>query len=204
MRPYAAEVGALANTWNHLHHNLSLLFSLLLRSPNPFAGQAVWYALESDVLQRKMLRALIEADKFPVPLDYEKYLSDAQARDLLYVLKEIDGSIRNKRNNAIHVPLILMTGVHLDAVRTWAEAHFSSLNPRAKPLRGKDLIEEFRDYTAEIRRLENYTRDMWFALNQAQVPRRPWPERPPSPLAHKKKRGGRRGIPRLPAHRLKA
>jgi hypothetical protein len=204
MRPYAAEVGLLANAWNHLHHNLSLLFALLLRAPNPYAGQALWHSLESDVLQRKILRALIEADEFPVPPEYKQPLTPTQAKEILYVLNEIDRPLRGKRNNAIHAPLVLFSGIHRNAARTWAEAHFDSQNPRARPLRGLDLIEEFRDYTAELERLSKYIGEMWSALNPLYAARHPWPQRPLVPRAHNKKRSGRRGIPRLPAHRLKA
>lgn len=204
LRPYAAELGLLANAWNSLHRNLSFLFWILLRAPNPYAGHAIWHSADSDIVQRKMLRALIEADDYPVPPEYPKKLSSEQMGDLLYILDEIDRSLRHKRNNAIHAPLFIMSGVHHGAVRRWAEADFNPQNPRARPLRGKDLIEEFRNYTAELERLSGYANAMWLALNPEHGGRFSWPKKPPALQAHKKKRAGRRGIPRLPAHRLKA
>ena len=209
MRPYLAELGRLANAWNHLHHNLSSLFSLILRCPNAYVGQALWHSLESDVLQRKMLRSLITADDLPLPAaishhQYKPLLTKFQAHEILYVLNEIDNNLRHKRNNAIHAPLILMSGINNKGVRSWAEAHFNTQNPRAKPLLGKDLIDEFRRYSEDLERLSTYANEMWLALNPFYSPRHSWPERPPSPQAHKKKRKGHRDIPRLPAHWLKA
>src|SRR5579863_1025001 len=147
LRPYAAELGLMANAWNHLHRSLSLLFSLLLQAPNPFVGQAIWHSQDSDIAQRKLLRALLDADTLRLPaflIQPEKYspmLDRAQAEDVRYILDEIDRRLRHKRNNAIHAPLLIMSGIHRDAVRSWAEADFNPQNPRANPLRGKDLIE---------------------------------------------------------------
>ena len=204
MLPYAAEVGLLANAWNQLHANLCSIFVWLLTAKNPHAAQAIWYSADSDVVQRRMLRALIGAEQIPLPHHYKRLLTREQAADVIYILEEIDRTLRHKRNNAIHAPLVLLSGVHRGAVRSWAEAHFDPQNPRAAPLRGKDLIEEFRAYTAELRRLSNYALQMWQALNPLLAPRQSWPERPPSLQAHNKKGTGRRGISRLPAHRLKA
>lgn len=207
MSPYTVEIGHLANAWNNLHHNLSSLFGLLLGAKNPYANQALWHSVDSDVLQRRMLRALLAANDMLSPFDrvtHKPLVTKEQAADILYVLETIEQKIRHKRNNAIHAPLVLMSGVNRGAVRTWAEAHFNAQNPRAAPLRGKDLVEEFRSYTAEIQRLQNYTLQMWFALNPLHSPRASWPQRPPSPQAHNKKGKGRRGIPRLPEHRRKA
>jgi hypothetical protein len=205
LRPYYAEVGRLANAWNHLHHNLSSLFSVLLRCPNAYVGQSLWHALESDFLQRKMLASLLAADRMEgLPSIYQPLITQAQADDILYVLNEIEKPLRHHRNNAIHAPLILMSGIHLDAMRSWAEAHFNTQNPRAKPLLGKDLIEEFRRCTIELERLSAYANEMWLAVNPFYHERHPWPERPPSPQAHNTKRTSRRGKSRLPAHRLKA
>jgi hypothetical protein len=205
MRPYAAELGLLANAWNNLHTNLASLFTLLLAAKNPYVAQALWHSLDSDVAQRRLLRALIAAESLPSPLDhYKRALTEPQAADIIYILEEIDQSLRHKRNNAIHAPLVLFSGVHRNAVRTWAEAHFNTQNPRAKPLRGLDLIEEFRNYTAELERLATYALQMWQALSPLQFRHASWPQRPPSPQAHNKTRKGHRGIPRLPAHRLKS
>jgi hypothetical protein len=203
-RPYAAEVGMLANAWNNLHSNLSSLFTLLLTAKNPHAAMAIWYSADSDVVQRNMLRALIKAERMFIPPPLKALISEDQAQDILYVLDEIDQGLRHKRNNAMHAPLMIVSGVHADKVRHWAEAHFNDQNPRANPLRGKDLIEEFRNYTQQIERLSLYVLQMWQALNPFYGARQSWPQRPPVLQAHNKKRSGRRGIPRLPSHRLKS
>lgn len=202
LRPYYAELGRLANAWNQLHHNLSSMFTLILRCPNAWVGQALWHSLDSDIMQRKMFRAVVTAEKSVLPA--HRMLTASQADDILDVLNEIDNNLRHRRNNAIHAPLVVMSGVHRGAVRHWAEASLNMQNPRAKPLQGKDLIQEFRRYSEDAEKLMRYTNQMWLALSPY-VPEPPaWPSRPPSPQAHNKKRRGRRGIPRLPSHRLKA
>jgi hypothetical protein len=204
MRPYAAELGLLANAWNNLQTNLSSLFTLFLGAKNPYAAMAIWYSADSDVVQRNMLRALIRAEGMYLPPPYKVSFTADQAQDIFYILDEIDQKLRHKRNNAIHAPLMIITGVHGEKVRNWAEPHFNEQNPRATPLRGKDLIEEFRNYTAQIERLSKYAFQMWQALNPLYGGRTAWPERPPLLQVRNKRRLGRRGIPRLPAHRLKA
>jgi hypothetical protein len=203
LRPYSQEIGYLAIAWNELHHNLSSLFSLLLRAGHEDYAQAIWHSTESDFSQRKMLRALISSDQNSLPLS--RKLTSLQAKEILWILDEIERSLRHKRNNALHAPLMVMTGLADGAVRNWVEAHFNSLNPRAFPLRSKDLIDEFRDYTAHAQMLSRYATKIWNALSfagQQQPP--PWPRRPESPLAHKKKSKPRLGKYRLPAHLRKA
>jgi len=198
LRPYSVELGHLAAAWNQLHHNLSSLFTLILRSQNNDFSQAIWHATESDFTQRKMLRAIVETDKRLLPLRRHRVLSAAQAEEVLWVLDQIDKKLRHQRNNALHAPLIIVTGVFDGAVRSWVEAHFNSLNPRAKPLRGKDLIQEFRDYTEHTGVLLRYTTQIWNALSfPEQIS---WPDRPPLPQAHKKRKSSRQGTRKLPPH----
>jgi hypothetical protein len=196
LRPYSVELGHLATAWNQLHYNLSSLFTLLLKPHNSAAAGAIWHATDSDFTQRKMLRAIVEVDK--TMLVTQPRLSALQAQEILWILDQIDDKLRHKRNNALHAPLIILRGVFDDAVQTWVEAHFDPQNPRAKPLRGKDLIEEFHDYTAHAEVLFGYAARIWMALNHADA--HPWPERPSLPQAHKKKKSARRGIRKLPPH----
>jgi hypothetical protein len=144
LRPYITELGYLAAAWNQLQHNLSSLFTLLVASGKDPIGQAVWHAAESDFVQRKMLRAFVEIDQTLLPA--QRALLELQAREILWILDQIDRNLRHKRNNAIHAPLMTITGVWDGAVRHRVEAHFNPHNPRAKPLRGKNLKDEFKDY----------------------------------------------------------
>jgi hypothetical protein len=184
MRPYAVEIGVLANAWNQLHFNLNCLFVLLLKAQEETFSKAVWYAAESDFVQRKMLRSIIEADQNTLP--HKRKLTKLQAGEILWVLDQIEKPLRHQRNNALHAPLMIVTGLQNEQVRSRALAHFDSQNPRAKPLQGKDLINEFRDYTAHSDVLTEYTSGIWHALKDPA--HRTWPERPALPQAHKKKR----------------
>ena len=81
LRPYAVELGFLASAWNQLHHNLSSLFTLLLRSKNESFAQAIWHGTDSDFAQRQMLRAIIEVDKNSLPT--ARTLSALHAQEIL-------------------------------------------------------------------------------------------------------------------------
>lgn len=199
-RPYNAEVGNLAVNWNHLQHNLSALFQLLLRSADGYAGKAIWHSADSDFVQRKMLRALIELDEKVMDPSRQKTLEPHHRREILWILNQIDESLRHKRNNAIHAPLMIVRGVYGGEVRAWAEAILDPQNPKAKALRGKDLIEEFRDYTALAEVLAAYSARVWRALDAPAS--HPWPKRPLLPQAHKRKRRARRDKHRPPPHLL--
>jgi hypothetical protein len=123
LRPYAVELGYLAATWNQLHHNLSSLFTLLLKSKNERFAQVIWHATDSDFTQRKMLRAIIETDKKLLPM--ARTLQPTHAAEILWILDQIDEKLRHKRNNALHAPPMVVTGVLDGRVRSWVEAHFT-------------------------------------------------------------------------------
>jgi hypothetical protein len=59
--PYAREVGKLVASWNQLQERLGELFSVLVRKDQPAIALAVWHSTRSDLVQRQMLRACIEA-----------------------------------------------------------------------------------------------------------------------------------------------
>ena len=121
LRPLTAELGYLAIAWNQLHHNLSLLFTLLVRSTDQFVANAVWYSTDSDFTQRKMLRAVVELDE-KVP-GISKRLPALQRDEILWILDQIDDPLRHKRNNALHSPLVMMHAVVDGEVKSWVEAH---------------------------------------------------------------------------------
>jgi integrase len=196
LRPYSVELGFLATAWNQLHHNLSSLFSLILKPRNEHFAQAMWYVPDSDFLQRKMLRAIVETDQNSMP--DQRMLSPLQAEEISWLLDQVDNKLRHKRNNALHAPLMILTGVFDNEVRSWVEAHFNSHNPRAKPLRGKDLIQEFREYTEHTLVLTRYATQIWYALSLPA--QHPWPGRPSLPQAHKRKQTTHQGKPKLPPH----
>jgi hypothetical protein len=182
LRKYTHELGYLAVAWNQLHHNLSAIFAVLLKSQDKFAAQAIWHSSDSDFAQRKMLRALLELDgkilhqlRMPLP--------KKRRDEILWLLNQIDESLRHKRNNALHAPLMMVRGVAGGTVQTRFEAHLNPQNPRARPLRGKNLQEEYRSYAQTAETLSDYANRIWFALTNASVP---WPDRPRPPQARKK------------------
>jgi hypothetical protein len=196
LRPYALELGYLVAAWNTLHHNLSALFALILQPKNNETAQAIWRSTENDFAQRKMLRAAIDIDQ---NISKSKHaLSSVQAQEILWLLNQIDETLRHKRNNAIHAPLMIFKGFYDGGRKTWVEAHFNDQNPRAKPLRDKDLIGEFRGYTDHTETLSRYATAIWYAI--AAPGKHPWPERPLLPQAHKTKASGRPGRRTPPPH----
>ena len=191
-RPYAARLGTLAFLWNQLHDNLSHLFQIVAaHAAAPNLPYKVWFALDNDFLQRKILRAAAEVNH---------NLTQEQRKDIFWLLSQIDDSLRFKRNDAIHAPLMLNTGIVADAVRTWTEVRADTFNPRANSLRNKDLIREFEDYIELTETLVDYSARMalYFRIPGG---RHPWPQRPASPHAHRKSSArDRRRRARLPPH----
>jgi hypothetical protein len=54
-KPYAMEIGFLLREWNDLQERLLSLFITLLRWPNEEIGRSIWYAVQNDRSQRRML-----------------------------------------------------------------------------------------------------------------------------------------------------
>lgn len=201
LRPCSVELGYLAVAWNQLHLNLLALFVLLLGARREPHAKALWYSLDSDFSQRKLLRTIIDTEIKILPQS-ERTLPATQAEDILWLLDQIDNSLRHKRNNAIHAPLMVIQGVVDDAIKIWGEVHFDPQNPRAKPLRSKNLIQEYKDYTALTEGLATYAIQIVYALRFGG--HHPWPDRPLSPLAHKTKAKARQGKRKQPSHQQEA
>jgi hypothetical protein len=160
-RPFAHELGYLAVVWNQLHDNLLRIFIEVLIPTDNFAAKAIWYSTDSDFQQRKMLRALIEVDTQPLfdrpHIPRKQRLEPFQREAIFWILNQIDNPLRHQRNNALHAPLMLWPGVADGAVVHWVQATLNSQNPRAVPLQGKDLIDEFKSYAELTRVLSDYT-----------------------------------------------
>ena len=201
LRPYTHELGYLAVCWNQIHHNLSSIFSVLLKSRDGYAGQTIWHAVDSDFTQRKMLRALLELDdKMPTGERYLRLPKDHQ-EDILWILNQIDESFRHKRNNAIHAPLMIVRHLVDDGFKITVQAHFNPHNPRARPLRDKDIKKEYREYAEFAEMLSGYSHRIWVALVTSTSP---WPDRPPLPQAHKKRQRTRQARAKQPPRQRKA
>jgi hypothetical protein len=188
-KPYGALIGYVAFAWNRLHENLSILFQMAVKPETPLVAPAIWYTTDNDFIQRKMLRVAIQQTH---------HLSANQRQDMLYILNTIDESLRHKRNDALHAPLMLTRGVIDDTVATWAEANIWSQSPRAKALLNKNLLREFEEYGDLADMLSDYAAHMCQSLMFPD--RHPWPKRPAVPSAHKKKGNSRRGRAKVPSH----
>jgi|HubBroStandDraft_4_1064222.scaffolds.fasta_scaffold174614_2 hypothetical protein len=194
LRKHTNELGYLALAWNQLHHNLSAIFAIMLHALDFRAAQAIWHATDNDFTQRKMLRALVSLEaarpiaQLPVS-PIRRFLTKEQCGEVLWILNQIDEDLRHKRNNAIHAPLMLVRGIKDDAVWTGVEAHYNPHNPRARPLRGKDIVAEFKGYGEQAERLAGYASAIYRVMRTLTAP---WPDRPRKPQARKKKRTNRR------------
>jgi hypothetical protein len=191
-RPYATKLGILVFLWNQLHDNLSHLFQIVVNAANwPNLPYKIWFALESDALQRKILRDALEVNQ---------NFTQERREDIKYLLTEIEHHLRPRRNDAIHAPLMMNTGLVSKAVRTWAEANIWSFSPRSASLRNKDLIREFDDCIELTEDLIDFSARMILHL-RSHDGSYPWPQRPPPPHAQREKNvRDRRRRAKLPPH----
>ena len=123
---------------------------------------AVWQSVDNDHAQRRMLWSLTTAPS--------SSLTEGQINAIQCVLNEINNSLRHKRNNALHAPLMFTTAIVDDAVNTFIEPNVWTPNTKAKALRDSvakrnglkrtfdptDLIEELKWYGAIAAALSDY------------------------------------------------
>jgi hypothetical protein len=154
---YLLEVGRLSNNWNMLHEHLRMLFCIFLRPSERESNVAsqVWYAIESDRAQRKMLlRAAEQAFRSNAPpvswmgfghsvvlgTRFPKGMSEIQ-----WLIKEIDGDLAEKRNNIIHSPMTARVNSVVSKDGSPKENRISvgpfvfGNSPRANKLEGEDF-----------------------------------------------------------------
>jgi hypothetical protein len=177
LKPYAQKIGELVVIWNTLHDRLSHIFSHVLKaSDRDKMAIAVWHSTENDYLQRKMLRAAAAN---------ATELKENERKAIVWLLNKIDESLRHSRNDAIHAPWILMSGIVDDQLKSWYAADLFSLNPHVKPLKWKDMLEELKDYEEFAGCLASYAGQLRRALNNPA--RYAWPDKPKLPHAHRTK-----------------
>jgi hypothetical protein len=177
-RPYGVKLGELVLFWNDLHHNLSVLFELVVKSPSRKMGMSIWYSTDSDYAQRKMLRAATET---------ANQLTVEQRGDILWIIDKIDDSLRHHRNNALHSPLAFVHDV-TQTPRIFVIPNFYTDSPRAKALlaRGFDNFKvELEDYISLATVLSDFAEEIGRSVFAPAE--RPWPKRPLLPHAHRKK-----------------
>lgn len=195
-RPIAIALGELTYNWNLLQEHLCRLFAVVMNENNTddedaededeltqhkknadrdaaiasSPAYAIWHSTPNDYAQRSMLRAAAECIK-----------DQQYGKEIIWLLDQIDKSLRNKRNDALHAPLVISSTVSLGAPPTPAEVTPFTLtkNPRAMNLVGKNLLEELVWYRQTASVLIIHALDLIAVRNPWQP--RPLPERPQLP-----------------------
>jgi hypothetical protein len=170
-KPYALAIGELNLAWNQLHERLAMLFwNAIGNNENGAPSLAIWNFLTSDKTQRDLLKVAIDAGAFD-----HRYNGQQASEDVLWLLSKIQ-TLSEKRNNAIHAPLVSVTG----QAGTRIEPHVSLENRRAKNLKGKDLLKEFGWYRETAESLSVFAAEMHYCLSFPKL-NWTWPKRPALP-----------------------
>jgi hypothetical protein len=155
---YVAAVGKVAHAWNYLHERLGVLFVAVTGMERNLA-LSIWYSVRSDLAQREMLKAAVNAKLPKAPDDLKWLLDRAQ-------------EVANARNDAVHAPCSL----YINGSGSEMGASFFDGNPRAKNLVGKELLVEFAWCEGYAETLSRFAEML---ANAVAFPDRfAWPERP--------------------------
>lgn len=168
--PIALELGRLIFAWNELHEELGHIYEAVLKPRNSGAALASWRAIESDRIQRTMLKYAVEAVKWPKT---DKRPSTPE--DILWLLEKTN-RLAEHRNNAIHSPFAVLT---TDGETGIVPLDFFG-NPRAMKLAAKDadLASEVNFYFRRARALSHFAIPLSSALREPLIA---WPDRPSLP-----------------------
>jgi hypothetical protein len=180
-KPYGTEIGHLVFNWNRLHDNLANLFEFIVGSPSKGVATSIWYSTDSDFAQRKMLRAATEKSL---------HISSRQRESIIWLLNQIDDSLRHKRNDALHSPLAVVTGDYGEGETTWIIPDPGSGSPRAHSLLKSErthlnLMGELKEYGQLSNTLATYAYAMFRAF--VNPTSHAWPDKPKLPHAHRTK-----------------
>jgi hypothetical protein len=163
--PYITAAGEVVNAWNKLQKQLSLVFVATTGMPKDMAT-AIWHSVRSDAVQRDMLNAAIVETN---PDIWKGRLSSA--KDDLERLLKVANKLSKARNDAIHAPVALA----IDNGKLIPFPNYFHGNPRAKNLKGKDIVTEFRRLRDNANTLREFAEKAETALNHASYA---WPDRP--------------------------
>jgi hypothetical protein len=160
-RPIAIEIGCLTYEWNRLHEALGVLFGDIVLKENPSIPLAVWHSLTNERAQREMLKAAIRAafeGHSPKPRTHD---------DIDWILEHLNKALAGRRNDAIHPPLVFVHEFNIifdfvEQIRVMPNYYLGSL--RARQLKDKSLLEEFRWYRDHISRLANFAEGLHCAI----------------------------------------
>jgi hypothetical protein len=178
--PYAIAIGRLSMTWNDLHENLAVLFSLLCGSNPVNRALAIWNSANFDRAKREMLKA---AALSALPNELEKFPNISL--DIKWLCDRCD-EFENIRNDSVHSPLHFLEKIAVNSdveleeepsPKFWGNSVSPNdifQNTRAKRLAGKDLLLEFDWCHNSVTSLSIYALNIIHALITGATP---WPYR---------------------------
>jgi hypothetical protein len=184
--PYTQAAGEVINAWNKLQEQFNRLFVALTAMPRDMAT-AIWHSARCDSLQRQMLTAALAATPD------EKWTGRLSAgKDDIRALIRCASDLAEDRNDAIHAPVSLA----IDGAKLVPIPVYFNGNPRAKRLKGKDILVEFRRCRDTANLLREFAEKVETALS---FPSYAWPDKPalliPSPKKNRVRNQGRQSPP---------
>jgi hypothetical protein len=167
MNPYVSGVGNVCYSWNRLVETLGHIFVDITKMDDPQVAQAIWYSLDSDRTQMKILEAAINA----TPEDRWLPRLPLAREDLQWLVKK-SMDLADARNNAVHAPCIVQFRENGAIV---VSDPFSN-HPRAKRLSKTTLEDEFEYCIERATRLETFAGAAILSLRFEHGSA--WPDRP--------------------------
>jgi hypothetical protein len=170
-KPYLIEIGLLVVAWNDLQEKLAELFWTVFGTSNGLVPLTIWHTLRDDRMQRVVLQASIDAGlgerAAKKGRDGPRWLKQSRTK-INWLLEEVN-TISQDRNNFVHAPF--MFSVADNNRLTMVPWDFFG-NPRAKALKGKNLMQRHRENMAM---LGTYAIGLKFNINKESSE---WPTKP--------------------------
>jgi hypothetical protein len=165
-KPLAVELGWIAYEWNRLHEALGELFADAMGA-DTYTALSAWHAVRSDLTQRQMLKAAAS--------HRVSRATPENARLWGAVVDLVDevNKLSDKRNNAIHAPLVFATDIVGDVMSVQPLDFLG--NERARKLANRELLTEFQWYRRSGSVLAKYANVLHYAFNDPnyQLPQKP-------------------------------
>jgi hypothetical protein len=136
-KPLAIELGWIAYEWNRLHEALGELFADAMGA-DTFTALCAWHAVGSDLTQRKMLKASAAHRAERSTPEHKLFW-----RALVDLVDEVT-KLSDKRNDAIHAPLVFVTDISGGVMKVQPLDFLG--NKRAAKLATRELLPEFQWY----------------------------------------------------------
>jgi len=178
--PIALALGQLTLAWNDLQLTFSALFCGVMGGKDLGLFLGVWGCIKSDRHQRD---ALLEATRLYKPLDEFDRRATTFYEEIKWVVDNAN-RLEDTRNDVLHSPLWGVRAENKIVVNPLATLG----NKRARKLRDKNLLEEFRHFRDTASVLRNYGSHLEMVLSCGT----PWRGRPKLPTLELTKKRSRR------------